>query len=105
MDFLDNIYNFYFQKDKLIFSNSDCLFGYHHIEILEDGRIFPCLEGLNWQGGIEFDGNLKTITSSQGYAQILKNLKKCKGCRNSYYICYYEPRISFPLKNFIRFNV
>jgi len=101
--FFDNIYNFYFQREKLIFSHSDCIFGYHNLEVSENGNIFPCLEGMNWENGIKFDKDLKDILFSRGYSRLLKGLKKCKGCQNNYYICYYEPRIAFPLANFIRF--
>lgn len=100
--FLDNIYNFFCHKQDLIFRNSSCLFGYHHIEILEDGCIFPCLEGLNWENGMSTDGSLKDIIRCQEYKQVLEKLKKCEGCQRNYYICYYEPRIIFPINNFLR---
>jgi MoaA/NifB/PqqE/SkfB family radical SAM enzyme len=101
--FLENIYNFYFRREKLVFKNCDCIFGYHSMEILENGMIFPCLEGLGWKEGIDFRHNLKDILYSDEYLQILKKLRKCKGCENNYYICYYEPRIIYPLSNFIKF--
>lgn len=100
--FLDNIYNFFFQKKCLVFIESPCLFGYHHIEILEDGSIFPCLEGLNWQNGIDSNLDLEDVLQSSRYQQLLEKLKKCKGCARNYYICYYEPRITFPINNFLK---
>jgi MoaA/NifB/PqqE/SkfB family radical SAM enzyme len=99
--FLDNIYNFFFQKEKLIFRDSPCLFGYHHLEILEDGSIFPCLEGLNWEKGMRARDGLKNLLYSPEYTQVLAELKKCRGCLRNYYICYYEPRITFPINNFL----
>lgn len=100
--FLDNIYNFLFKKEDLIFRQTPCLFGFHHLEILEDGSIFPCLEGLNWENGINFNGKLKELLHAQKYKQLLEKLKRCQGCQHNYYICYYEPRINFPLSNFLR---
>lgn len=100
--FLDNIYNFFCQKEDLIFKDLPCIFGYHHIEILEDGSVFPCLEGLNWQKGINFNGNIKHLLRSSEYKQLLEKLKRCKGCTRNYYICYYEPRITFPINNLLR---
>jgi MoaA/NifB/PqqE/SkfB family radical SAM enzyme len=100
--FLDNIYNFFFQNERLIFKDSACIFGYHHLEVLEDGSVFPCLEGLGWKGGIDFDGDLKGLLHSAEYKKLLEGLKSCEGCRRNYYICYYEPRISFPINNFLR---
>lgn len=100
--FLDNIYNFFCRKQDLVFRESPCLFGYHHIEVLEDGSIFPCLEGLSWGKGMNIDGGLRSLLCSREYKQVLEELKKCKGCQRSYYICYYEPRITFPINNFLR---
>ena len=100
--FLKNMYNFFCDRERLIFKDSRCLFGYHHIEILEDGSVFPCLEGLGWKGGLEFGGDLKSSIDSDTYANLVKKLETCKGCQRNYYICYYEPRISFPVGNFLR---
>lgn len=101
--FLDNIYNFFCQKERLVLKDSPCLFGYHHIEILEDANMYPCLEGLNWQNGFNFNGSLRDILHSNDYKSILEKLKNCQGCQRNYYICYYEPRICFPLNNFLRY--
>ncbi len=103
--FLDNIYNFFCDRERLIFKNSPCLFGYHHIEILEDGRVFPCLEGLNWEGGFELNGELRVILNSPEYGNILNRLKRCTGCQRNYYICYYESRIAFPIQNFLKYSL
>jgi MoaA/NifB/PqqE/SkfB family radical SAM enzyme len=103
--FLKNIYNFFCDKEQLIFKKSPCLFGYHHIEILEDGSIFPCLEGLHWKSGFSLSGRLKDLINSAEYGRVLEKLKKCKGCQGNYYICYYEPRIVFPIHNFVRFAI
>jgi len=100
--FLKNIYNFYFDQDKLIFSKSPCYFGYHHIEILEDGRISPCLEGTDWQGGFDFQENLHSLIASDEYTKLCEKLKLCQRCKRAYYICYYEPRIVFPINNFFK---
>lgn len=100
--FLDNIYNFFHKKERLIFRNSPCIFGYHHIEVLEDGNIYPCLEGLNWEKGLKSDLSLKDLLRSPAYKRLVEELKKCKGCLGNYYICYYEPRITFPINNLLR---
>ncbi|MFH1379692.1 MAG: radical SAM protein [bacterium] len=101
--FLKNMLNFYFNKDALIFRNSECLFGYHHIEILEDGTVFPCLEGLDWINGTSCSGDLKKLISTDAYRRQLHNLKACTHCSRNYYICYYEPRIVFPAQNLITY--
>ena len=100
--FLDAIYDFFCDKDNLILKNDKCLFGFHHLELLETGEIFPCLEGMNWENGFDYRGQLKEILSSNRYLNQLDELKTCQNCQKSCYVCYYEPRIVFPLKNAIK---
>ncbi|MCD4728850.1 MAG: hypothetical protein K8R46_14420, partial [Pirellulales bacterium] len=100
--FLDNIYNFFCRKERLVFRDDRCFFGYHHLEISEDGLVFPCLEGMDWRNGMEDGGDLKTLLRSQGYRQTVEQLKDCRGCQRNYYICYYEPRLAFPVGNAVK---
>jgi len=100
--FLENIYNFYYNTGKLIFKGCDCVFGYHSMEVLQNGKIFPCLEGMNWQNGFDFSHDLRKVMYSDDYIQALKQLKKCNACQNNYYVCYYESRIAYPLNNFLK---
>jgi MoaA/NifB/PqqE/SkfB family radical SAM enzyme len=99
--FLDNIYNYYFQRKKLIFKDSFCAFGYHHIEISENAHVFPCFEGLAWNDGMTSDGSLRELIQSSEYKEVLEKLRKCEGCQRNIYICYYEPRIVFPIGNLL----
>lgn len=97
--FLEHYKNFLFQRDKLIFSKKDCIFGYHHIEFFNNS-LFPCLEALNWKDGVDLSNNsLQEILNSTSYQQKLQQLKKCPFCQNNFYICYYEPRLNFPIWN------
>jgi len=100
--FLDNIYNFFCRREKLIFRSARCYFGYHHIEILETGMLFPCVEGMEWKNGRTFSGGLAELLASEEYRKDVERLKTCKGCQRVYLICYYEPRIKFPINNFIQ---
>lgn len=100
--FLKNIYNFFFDKDRLVLSKSPCYFGYHQIEILEDGRVFPCIEGMKWEGGFPFQEDLRGLLASKAYGALCRKLKPCARCREVYCVCYYEPRIVFPINNFLR---
>jgi len=102
--FLENIYNFYFDADNLILRDQDCIFGYHHIEILENAEVFPCLEGMHWENGMLLNGSFKKMLRSKEYLDMLKSLRKCALCRQNYYICYYEPRIAFPITHCLRFR-
>lgn len=100
--FLENYKAFLFYPEKLIFARDDCIFGYHHIEFFAN-QMFPCLEGMNWEGGFKASGMpLAESLESLPYRNKLQLLKKCPCCKKNYYICYYEPRIHFPLWNFLK---
>lgn len=100
--FLDGMYQFLFDRENLPFKDADCLLGYHHLEIQEDGKIYPCLEGLAWRDGFPYAGNLREILHSSEYQGCASKLRGCQGCKQSYYICYYEPRLAYPLHNLLR---
>jgi len=106
--FLDNYLAFLFCHSRMVLSNKKCIFGYHHFEIFNN-RVFPCLEGLEWKGGFSCDeqeNGLKGIFSSREYNKTVEGLRGCHNCLNNFYVCYYEPRLNFPIWNFIksRFN-
>ncbi len=85
-----------------LFKDRPCLFGYHHLEVAETGQVFPCLEGMEWKNGYNGAGRLRELLGSGEYRKAVYDLKHCKGCERTMYICYYEPRISFPIWNLIR---
>ncbi|WP_035236353.1 radical SAM protein [Desulfobacter vibrioformis] len=87
-----------------LFKDKPCIYGHHHVEIDESGKVFPCLEGMSWENGFDMSGGLKKLLASKEYRQAVANLKDCKGCERTMYICYYEPRISFPLWNLLRIS-
>ncbi len=99
--FLENYKTFLNPAQDLPLSKSDCIFGFHHLEFFA-GKIFPCLEGSFWQGGFDITSSaIKDVISSSQYRDKLQQLKKCDGCENNYYVCYYEPRLNFPIWNFV----
>ena len=100
--FLDNIYNFFCDQRRLVFKGQPCIFGYHHVELLEDGTLFPCLEGMGWENGFVYSGNLSGDMQSLEYHRLLEGLRHCQGCQRNFYVCYYEPRINFPATHFAR---
>mgnify|MGYP001582635469 CR=1 FL=1 len=104
--FLSRIPDFFSKRtDKGIFVEP-CLLGYHHCEIKEDGALYPCLTGMNWQNGFSIrEKGITAILSSSEYRKKLEDLKNCRQCKSNMYICYFEPRILFPLKNYFKFNL
>ena len=103
--FLEGYWSFLFDQDSLPLARRDCLYGFHHMELLGD-EIFPCLEGMGWKNGFSLKGSsLSEILSSEKYAKRVKALRRCRGCKKNYYVCYYEPRIHFPLHNLVGFRL
>ncbi len=101
--FLENYKAFMFCSEENILAKDTCIFGSHHIEFFAN-QLFPCLEGLNWKDGFDIftAGSIKKILTSSLYLKKLQELKKCALCKKNYYICYYEPRLNFPVWNFIK---
>lgn len=103
--FLENYKAYLFRPDRMMHGDADCLLGLHHIEVFGD-RVFPCLEGLDGEGGVSLgDRPLAQILTSAEYMALTRRLKRCSGCRDRYAVCYYEPRLNFPLWNYLRSRV
>lgn len=103
--FLNQIPNFFRRNvNQGIFADM-CKFGFHHCEIKEDGSLFPCLMGMNWQGGFILKKSLREIIESDVYKEKVNSLKNCQLCKEFMYICYLEPRSCFPIENFIKYNI
>ncbi len=99
--FFRNYLHFLFSRDRLAFVGKDCILPYHHIEIFNN-QAFPCLEGMNYSGGFRLEERgLHTMMTSSSYRDVVNSLRKCEGCLRNYYVCYYEPRLSFPLWNLL----
>lgn len=103
--FLGGYWEFLFNQAALPLAGKKCLYPYHHME-LQGNRAFPCLEGMEWDGGFDLRGrSLREVVSSAQYREKARELEKCEGCLKNYYVCYYEPRIHFPLSNLMGLNV
>jgi MoaA/NifB/PqqE/SkfB family radical SAM enzyme len=82
-----------------------CRYGTHHMEVTSDGKIFPCLTGMNWTKGFTLEGTLEELLASQAYREVVTRLEHCTGCRDNMYICNFEPRIAFPVENFLAYRL
>jgi MoaA/NifB/PqqE/SkfB family radical SAM enzyme len=103
--FLRNYLTFLFNPKQELLSHGDCIYGNHHMESFA-GRVYPCLEGMSWENGFELGQNsLSELLRSTSYVKKLKELRRCQGCLKNYYVCYYEPRMNFPIWNFIRSRI
>lgn len=103
--FLEQIPGYFLKKTEGGIFEDRCLFGYHHCEIKEDGTLFPCFVGMGWKEGFKLDRGFKAAFMSADYNKKLKELESCKLCKDNMYICYFEPRIAFPIANFVKYNI
>lgn len=79
-----------------------CLYPYHSIEIDAHGFAYPCITGMDFKDGISPETDLEQGLKSSRYRALQKKLKKCASCRGSMMLCYYEPRLNFPLPHLLR---
>jgi MoaA/NifB/PqqE/SkfB family radical SAM enzyme len=103
--FFENYKSFLFSPKSLVFFNKSCIYGKHHMEIFDE-RLYPCLEGMKWKNGFDLHSeSLTDVILSSAYMNKLNYLKQCSGCQKSFYVCYYEPRLNFPIWNFLSSRV
>jgi len=99
--FLRNYLAFMLQPENLLLRRAACIYGCHHLESYGNA-LFPCLEGMNWTDGFDWSGRpvAETLASPE-YQAKLRELRDCDRCTRNYYVCYYEPRLNFPLWNLV----
>ncbi len=103
--FLSQIPKFFSGKVANGLSHDRCTLGYFFCEFRQDGELYPCVTGMGWKKGfMPVDGLRKTLYSD-AYRKTLKKLEACKSCRSNMYVCYFEPRINFPIGNFIKYTL
>lgn len=101
----------FLKKAKLFFrgqgdilpEQKECIYSYHAVEFGPDGSVYPCRTGMNFASGISGKTDLQEFYSSAECAVIQKNLKHCKRCNNTMPLCYYEPRLNFPITNLVKY--
>ncbi len=104
----------FLRKAKMYFKNSSinllpeqkyCTYPYHAIEFDSKGTAYPCITGMNSMNGLTADGNLKQYLDSDEYSVWQDKLRKCDKCKGSMMLCYYEPRLNFPINNLLRYQI
>lgn len=78
-----------------------CLYPYYSIQFDARGSAYPCLTGTGKSDGRCNGESLEEYVNSKGYRQTQKSLEDCGKCRGSMMLCYYEPRLNFPLHTFL----
>lgn len=94
----------YFSGKKLP-AGGRCYLPFFHLEYMWNGRMYPCLGGTGWGGGFEPGPDIVGTWKGLPYAGEQERLAGCRRCERKLQICYWEPRIAFPLHRFIGYNL
>ena len=78
-----------------------CSYPYYAIEFDCRGCAYPCLTGMDFKGGVPPEADLEGALRSSEYRKTQRTLEDCTRCRGAMPLCYYEPRLNFPVRNFL----
>jgi MoaA/NifB/PqqE/SkfB family radical SAM enzyme len=106
---LNEYYKYLFQNKEFNLKhsilNQDCLLPLFFITISETGCIYSC-DGFEKINKFSLkNSSLKYIISKKDWKKEIEKLKKCRKCRNLPVSCYIQPRLNFPIKNFIKYSL
>ncbi len=99
--FLEKTKRFLKGESNVIPEQKRCLYAYHAIEFGPDGFAYPCRTGMNFKNGISPGNDLAEHFKTIEYRTLQKKLESCTKCQGSMMLCYYEPRLNFPLPNLL----
>ena len=100
MIFLKKAKRYFNGQENIIPEQKKCLYPFHSAEINASGKIFPCITGMDFSNGFNIDNG--NVFKSHEYKMAQKKLISCKKCNGSMMVCYYEPRLNFPITSLIR---
>ena len=98
--FLQKAFLFLSGQEDVLVEQKQCLYPYHAIEFNAKGHAYPCITGSNEGEGGGYK-NLKKYILSSEYRHRQQRLKSCDKCQGTMMLCYYEPRLNFPLHHLI----
>jgi MoaA/NifB/PqqE/SkfB family radical SAM enzyme len=99
--FLEKAKHFFKGEMNVIPEQKRCLYPYHAMEFDQDGFAYPCRTGMNLKNGIPPEIKLEEYFKTIEYRTLQKKLEACTKCHGSMMLCYYEPRLNYPLSNFL----
>jgi hypothetical protein len=92
----------YFKGEQNLLSEQrSCLYPYHAIDFDAYGTAYPCMTGMDFKGGLPADSDLSEYLQSDAYRRQQRELRNCQKCVGNFMLCYYEPRLNFPLHNLL----
>jgi MoaA/NifB/PqqE/SkfB family radical SAM enzyme len=105
--YLDRVIPYFEHRDSTLLFPGSCNVPLHHIDIRENGRYYPCLLADDWsdETGFNLDNGLYPVWNDDEAQAKMCALADCVKCgRETMYVCYCEPRISFPITNLLRYR-
>ena len=94
--FLRRAVHFFNGSKDVLPEQKKCTYPYYSIQFDASGRPTPCLTGCMPRSD-SISASLKSYIQSPSYKGLQKKLESCEKCRGSMMLCYYEPRLNFPL--------
>ena len=76
-----------------------CVYPYYSIQFDARGHATPCLTGSPPSDAK--DRGLSAYIKSTDYKKSQKDLESCEKCQGNMMLCYYEPRLNFPIHNLL----
>ena len=99
--FLRRAINFFNGSKDVLSEQKKCTYPYYSIQFDSYGHPTPCLTGCPTNSNPTKGTDLTTYVQSHSFRMLQKELESCEKCRGSMMLCYYEPRLNFPLHQLI----
>ncbi len=99
--FLRRAKSFFSGSKDVLSEQKKCTYPYYSIQFNSYGQPTPCLTGCPPNNLSTKNIDLTTYVQSHSFRMLQKELENCEKCRGSMMLCYYEPRLNFPLHQLI----
>jgi MoaA/NifB/PqqE/SkfB family radical SAM enzyme len=102
--FLEKAKLFFRGEPNVIPEQKRCLYSYHAMEFDPAGFAYPCRTGMNFTNGVLPEKDLSEYFKTAEYRATQKRLESCTKCQGTMMLCYYEPRLNFPLSHLLYYK-
>jgi len=103
--FLERIPKHFRRSNNDELFSEDCTLPYFFCEFREDGSVSPCLAASDWKNSFSTKNGLAQSLASPAYQKEQKQLEKCRVCQKNMFVCYLEPRMSFPFPSLLKYGL
>ena len=98
--FLRKTLPYFAGQNDILKEQKKCLYSYFSIQFNAKGDAYPCLTGCDSEKN-KNNMDLGVYINSAAYRKMQSHLEACKKCQGNMMLCYYEPRLNFPLHNLL----